>query len=43
MEGKGGRCRGSYELMVHEIHEFGSLTEKLARRFSTRRNGEKFR
>ena len=39
IEGKGGRCRVSYEVMVYEIHEFGRLTEKLARR---RRNNEKF-
>ena len=42
MEGKGGGCTVSCELMVYEIHEFGRLTDKLARRFSPRRNSETF-
>ena len=28
-EGKGGRYRGSYDLMVYDNHEFGRLTENL--------------
>ena len=36
MEGKGGRCRVPYELMVCENYEFGRLTETFARPFSPR-------
>ena len=42
MKGMGRECRVPSELMVLENHEFERLTEKLARCFSLRRNGEKF-
>ena len=42
MKGIGGECRFLSKLMVVENHEFEQLTEKLARRFSLRRSGEKF-
>ena len=42
MKGIGGECRVLYELMVLDSHEFERSTEKLARSFSFRRNGEKF-
>ena len=42
MKGIGGECRVPSELMVLENHEFERSTEKLARWFSLRPNGEKF-
>ena len=42
MKGIGGECGVPFELMVLENPEFERSTEKLARWFSLRRDGEKF-